>query len=66
MKCQRCGRAIFTPAATVGRYGYGPKCAQAMGFIVPKRERQPSLFSRIRVRRSADDAQMGLFTGLLV
>ena len=65
MKCQRCSRSIFTPAATVGRYAFGPKCAKAMGLVEPKK-RGSSLFSCMRPRRSdADEAQMGLFTGLL-
>lgn len=31
MKCVRCNRPLTVPAATVGIYAYGPKCARAAG-----------------------------------
>ena len=31
MKCVRCNRPLTVPAATVGIYAYGPKCAKAAG-----------------------------------
>ena len=31
MKCIRCNRPLTIPAATVGIYAYGPKCAKAAG-----------------------------------
>ena len=34
MMCVRCNRPLTTPAATVGIYAYGPKCAKAAGMAL--------------------------------
>lgn len=31
MRCVRCNRPLTVPAATVGIYAYGPKCAKVAG-----------------------------------
>ena len=53
MKCIRCNRPIRQPAATVGIYAYGPKCARAAGQALIK-----AASSRAQVAQVADTRQV--------
>ena len=40
MRCVRCHRALLSkPAALVGQYAYGPRCARLAGLAAPGRKR---------------------------
>ena len=52
MRCVRCNRPLTVPAATVGIYAYGPKCAKAAGKQLIK-----AAFMRVKVVPTADERQ---------
>ena len=64
MNCARCGRILHTAAVTITTQAkamsYGPKCAQRMGLVKPRKAKykKVALFSMRRVHKDPNQMEL--------
>ena len=63
MNCARCGRRLHTATVTITTQAkamsYGPKCAQRMGLVKPRKARdQKVVFRARRVRKDPNQMEL--------
>jgi len=61
MRCARCNRPLFDPAAAVGRHGMGAVCARKAGLLPPPKARVLTPHRVYGRRRALSEQQLELF-----